>query len=286
LPRYGALALAAWRGREADVAALIDVVLEQAAARGEGMGTTLAHNATAVLYNGLGRYEGALAAAESAAEHPAELGFATLVLPELVEAATRCEEGERAAAAAARLSELAQAVETDWASGLDARCRALLSEGEAAEGLYREAVDRLGRTRMRTEEARAHLLYGEWLRRAGRRVDGRRHLRTAYDMLIAMGADGFAERARRELVATGETVRKRTVETLDELTPQEAQIARLAREGHTNPEIGGELFISPRTVEYHLRKVFSKLGISSRKELRADGSMPGGAALQLNVLIR
>ena len=152
---------------------------------------------------------------------------------------------------------------------MEARCHALLSTDERAEAFYRDAVDRLGRTRMRMELARAHLLYGEWLRRAGRRVDARHHLGSAYEMLTAMGADGFAERARRELVATGETVPKRTVETRDELTPQEAQIARLAGDGHTNPEIGAELFISPRTVEWHLRKVFGKLGISSRKELRA-----------------
>jgi DNA-binding CsgD family transcriptional regulator len=275
LPRYGALALAAWRGREAEVAALFDASLEEATARGEGMGWTLVHNAAAVLYNGLGRYEDALDAAARAAEHPEELGFATLVMPELVEAAVRCGERERAAAALQRLTNGAQAAGTDWGLGLEARCRALLSEDDGAEALHRHAVDRLRRTRMRMELARAQLLYGEWLRRTGRRADARQELRTAYETLSAMGADAFAGRARRELLATGETVRKRTVETLDELTPQEAQIARLARDGHSNPEIGTELFISPRTVEYHLHKVFAKLGISSRRQLRAATRDPG-----------
>jgi len=230
---------------------------------------TLVHNAAAVLYNGLGRYGHAFTAAERAAEHPADLGFAMLALGELVEAAVRDAKVDRASTALDRLSEFTQAAETDWALGLEARCRALLSTDERAEAFYRDALDRLGRTRMRIELARAHLHYGEWLRRAGRRVDARQHLGAAYEMLTAMGANGFAERARRELVATGETVPKRTVETRDELTPQEAQIARLAGNGHTNPEIGAELFISPRTVEWHLRKVFGKLGISSRKELHA-----------------
>jgi DNA-binding CsgD family transcriptional regulator/tetratricopeptide (TPR) repeat protein len=270
LPRYGALALAAWRGREADVAALLEPTLEVATTRGHGLVWTLVHNAAAVFYNGLGRYSRALSAAERAAEHPADLGFATLALPELVEAAVRDRKVDRAATALDRLSEFTQAAGTDWALGLEARCHALLlSTDKRAEAFYRDAVDRLGRTRMRMELARAHLLYGEWLRRAGRRVDARNHLGSAYEMLTAMGADGFAERARRELVATGETVPKRTVETRDELTPQEAQIARLAGDGHTNPEIGAELFLSPRTVEWHLRKVFGKLGVSSRKELHA-----------------
>jgi ATP/maltotriose-dependent transcriptional regulator MalT len=197
------------------------------------------------------------------------------VMPELVEAAVRCGERERAAAALQRLTNGAQAAGTDWGLGLEARCRALLSEDDGEEALHRHAVDRLRRTRMRMELARAQLLYGEWLRRTGRRADARQELRTAYETLSAMGADAFAGRARRELLATGETVRKRTVETLDELTPQEAQIARLARDGHSNPEIGTELFISPRTVEYHLHKVFAKLGISSRRQLRAATRDPG-----------
>jgi DNA-binding CsgD family transcriptional regulator len=273
LPRYGALALAAWRGREAEVAALIDAGLEEATARGEGMGWTLVHNAAAVLHNGLGRYQDALDAAERAAAHPEELGFATLALPELVEAAVRCGAGERAATAMERLAEGAQAAGTDWALGLEARCRALLSGDGVAESLHRQAVERLGRTRMRMELARAQLLLGEWLRRAGRRGEARQELRTAYESLTAMGAGAFAERARRELVATGETARRRSVDTLDDLTPQERQIARLAHAGRTNPEIGTELFISPRTVEYHLSKVFAKLGISSRKELRAPAML-------------
>ena len=279
LPRYGALALAAWGGREAEVAALLEPCLEAATTRGEGMVWTLVHNAAAVLYNGLGRYARAVSAAERAAEHSADLGFAMLALPELVEAAVRDGKVDRAATAFDRLSEFAQAAETDWALGLEARCHALLSPDERAEAFYRNAVDRLGRTRMRMELARAHLLYGEWLGRAGRRVDARGHLGAAYEMLTAMGTEAFAERARRELVATGETVRKRVVETRDELTPQEAQIARLAGDGHTNPEIGAELFISPRTVEWHLGKVFGKLGVSSRRELRT--AMPSAESALL-----
>ena len=267
-PRYGALALAAWHGRQADVAALIDASLEEATARGEGMGWTLIHNAEAVLYNGLGRYEDALKAAERAAEHPAELGFATLVLPELVEAAVRCGEGDQAVAALQRLTDGAEAAGTDWALGLEARCRALLSEDDEAEALYREAIERLGRTRMRMELARAHLLYGEWLRRENRRMDAREQLRAAYEMFTCFGADAFAERTRRELLATGEKVRKRSDETRGQLTAQEEQIARLAADGQTNQEIGAQLFLSPRTVEWHLHKVFTKLGVGSRMQLR------------------
>jgi len=169
--------------------------------------------------------------------------------------------------------------DTHWALGIHARSRALLSEGKAAERLYREATDRLGRTRLRIDLARANLLYGEWLRREGRRVDAREHLRTAHEMLATIGMQAFAERARRELLATGERVRRRTVETRDELTPQEEQIARLARDGLSNAEIGAQLFLSPRTVEWHLRKVFSKLGVSSRKELRAALSQENRAAV-------
>jgi DNA-binding CsgD family transcriptional regulator len=267
-PPYGALALAAWRGEQADVAALIDASLEEATARGEGMGWTLIHNAEAVLYNGLGRYEDALKAAKPAAEHPAELGFTTLVLPELVEAAVRSGESDHALAAVQRLADGAKAAGTDWALGLLARCRALLSEEEDAEGLYREAVEHLGRSRMRMELARAHLLYGEWLRRENRRVEAREQLRAAHDIFTRFGADAFAERTRRELLATGEKVRKRSDETRGQLTAQEEQIARLAADGHTNPEIGAQLFLSPRTVEWHLHKVFTKLGVGSRMQLR------------------
>jgi ATP/maltotriose-dependent transcriptional regulator MalT len=226
-----------------------------------------------VLYNGLGRYEAAFAAARSAS-HNGGPGFGAWATPELVEAAVRHGEPELAADVLARVGEATHASGTEWALGMEARCRALLSHGKAAEALYREAIDRLSRTRLRTDLARAHLLYGEWLRRVHRRTDAREQLRTAYEMLTAMGAEGFAERARRELLATGETTRKRTVETNDDLTPQEAQIARLARDRLSNPEIGSQLFISRRTVEYHLRKVFIKLDISSRKEL--DRVLPRG----------
>jgi DNA-binding CsgD family transcriptional regulator len=176
-----------------------------------------------------------------------------------------------------RLDERASVAGTDWALGILARSRALLCDGEEADGLYREAIERLGRTRIAVHLARAHLVYGEWLRRENRRVDAREQLRAAHEMFSRMGAEAFAERARRELLATGETVRKRTVETLDELTAQEAQIARLAAQGQSNPEIAAELFISPRTVEYHLRKVFAKLDIASRKELR--GAFPDAQRL-------
>jgi DNA-binding CsgD family transcriptional regulator len=222
-----------------------------------------------VLFNGLGRYEEALVAAEHAAQHPQELGFATFTLPELVEAASRSRSPARAVSALERLAQVTRASGTEWALGVEARSRALLSPDDLAEGLFREAIERLGRSRVPMELARGHLLYGEWLRRGGRRLDAREHLRTAHDMLAAMGADGFADRARRELVATGETVRKRAVGTPEELTPQEALIARLAAGLRTNPEIGAQLFISSRTVEWHLSKVFSKLGVSSRRELRA-----------------
>jgi DNA-binding CsgD family transcriptional regulator len=221
-----------------------------------------------VLYNSLGRYEDALAAARRAGTESHEQLFSKWSAVELIEAATRIGVREDAADACERLTETTRASGSDWALGIEARSRALLSDDDDADRLYREAIDRLGRTRVRVELARAHLLYGEWLRRERRRVDGREQLRTAHGMFVAMGAEGFAERARRELAATGERVRKRTVETRDELTPQEAQIARLARDGHTSPEIGAQLFISPRTVEWHLRKVFAKLGISSRRELR------------------
>jgi ATP/maltotriose-dependent transcriptional regulator MalT len=193
--------------------------------------------------------------------------FSAWSLPELVEAAARCDRADLAAGALARLCERTQAAGTELALGIEARSRALLSEGEPAERCYREAIRRLGRTRMRPALARAHLLYGEWLRREKRRVDARDQLRTAYQDLTAMGMEAFAARARGELVATGEIVRKRTVQARDELTAQEVQIARLASDGLTNPEIGAQLFLSARTVEWHLRKVFSKLGIGSRREL-------------------
>jgi DNA-binding CsgD family transcriptional regulator len=265
---YGPLLLAAWEGREAEATQLIAAATTEMMARGEGQWLTTAAWATAVLYNGLGRYDRALAAAELGSEYPHELGLATWSMVELIEAAVRTGASERAAGALRRLSEATSAAATDWALGIQARSRALLSDGETAERLYLEAIQRLGRTQIRAELARARLLYGEWLRRRNRRADAREELRAAYEMLAGTGAEGFAERARRELLATGGTVRKRTIDTADELTAQETEIARLAGYGHTNPEISAQLFISPRTVEWHLRKVFTKLGISSRKELR------------------
>jgi DNA-binding CsgD family transcriptional regulator/tetratricopeptide (TPR) repeat protein len=267
LAAYGAVALAAWRGREAEAAELIKATIDDVTSRGEGMGLSISYHARALLYNGLGRYAEARAAAGQAGEHE-DLGIFAWALTELVEAASRSGGPEVAAAALERLAETTRTAGTDWALGIEARSRALLSEGDAAEGLYREAIERLGRTRIRVEAARAHLLYGEWLRRRGRRADARQQLRTAHEMCTAMGVEAFAERARRELLATGETVRDRGVETREELTAQEAQIAGLAGDGKTNPEIGAELFISPRTVEWHLRKVYPKLGISSRRQLR------------------
>jgi DNA-binding CsgD family transcriptional regulator len=277
LAPYGALGLAAWRGREAEASALIETSMKEVVARGEGQGLALIDWTSAVLYNGVGRYEDALAPAQQAGEHPEELPFAW-GLVELIEAATRSGMPARAAGAIERLSETTRASGTDWALGIEARSRALLSDGEAAERLYQEAIERLGRTRVRVALARAHLVYGEWLRRERRRFDAREQLRTAHDLLSAMGMDGFAERAARELLATGETARKRTVETRSQLTAQEAQVARLARDGLTNPEIGARLFISRRTVQYHLGKVFAKLDITSRMQLnRVLATDPNGA---------
>jgi DNA-binding CsgD family transcriptional regulator len=273
--RYMSLALAAWRGDESDTSELAELSIRDAKTRGEGQAIGFAEWSLSLLYNGLGRYDRAMVAAERAVEH-ADIALYGGALVELIEAAVRSGQREVASTAVEKLSERTRFTGTDWALGIDARSRALLSDGDEAETLYREAIHHLGSTLVAVHLGRAHLLYGEWLRREGRRVDGRRHLRTAYEMLTPMGAAAFAERARRELLATGETVRKRAVGTLDQLTPQEAQIARLARDGRTNPEIGAELFISPRTVEYHLHKVFSKLGISSRKELRAATGLAMG----------
>jgi len=269
LAPYGPLALAALRGQEAEISILATAAKDEVVQRGEGIGIGLSDWATAVLHNGLGHYQDAMAAAETASAYlPHVSPSVNWGLVELVEAAARCGLRERATDALRRLSESTSASGSDWALGVEARSRALLSEGETADRLYREAIERLGRSRMRAELARAHLLYGEWLRREDRRIDAREQLRASYQMLTAMGMEGFAERARRELLATGETVRKRTVETVTDLTAQEAQIARLARDGRTNLEIGSQLFISPRTVEWHLRNVFTKLEITSRKELR------------------
>ena len=264
---YGALSLAAFRGQEASAAVLIETIMRDVTRRGEGLGITAAEWANAVLSNGLGRYEAALAAAQRATAYHGDLGFSNWALVELVEAAARSGMTEAAADAYHRLTAMTSPAGTDWALGLAARSRALLTEDDEADTCHREAITRLGRTRLRVDLARAHLLYGEWLRRQNRRADAREQLRTAYQMLTAMGVGGFAERARRELTATGETVRTRSVETVTTLTAQEALIARLARDGRTNPEIGAQLFLSARTVQYHLRKVFTKLGIGSRREL-------------------
>ena len=260
----GGLVLGAWRGVEPEALARIAAGIESATVRGEGMVLAIVGYCRSVLYNGLARHEAAI---QGSTEHDDE-GHIGWSLAELVEAATRSGRAELAAAALPLLEERAHAADTDWALGVLARSRALMSEGEDADALYREAIQRLERTRIRVELARARLLYGEWLRREGRRVDARDQLRTAHEMFSRFGAEAFAERSRRELLATGETARRRSDDTREDLTPQEAQIARLAADGQTNPEIGTQLFLSPRTVEYHLRKVFPKLGISSRKELR------------------
>jgi DNA-binding CsgD family transcriptional regulator len=273
----GRLALAGLRGDEALLSRLADAAEAEATTRGEGAVLTYAEHSRAILYNGLGRYESALSAAESASSRD-ELGASVRSLPELVEAATRSGNIQVAVDALDRLTERTRATGTEWALGLEARSRALVScDGEADE-LYLEAIDRLSRCRAAPERARAHLLYGEWLRRAGRRVDARRQLRIAHDMLAAIGMGAFADRARRELAATGENVRRHRPESRDELTAQEMHIAQLARDGHSNPEIAAQLFLSPRTVEWHLRKVFGKLGISSRREL--DAALPGAEAAQ------
>ncbi len=263
---YASVLLVAWRGNEETALNHIAAALENPTTRGEGRAISLDSYVTAVLYNGLGRYDDALARAQRACEYD-DLGVRGFALVELIEAAARGTAREEAADALLELEQRTIAAGTDWALGILARSRALLSGGEAADSLYVEAIERLGRSRIVVHLARAHLLYGEWLRRENRRLDARHHLRTAHDILHRIGADAFAERARGELVATGETVRKRSVETRDDLTPQERQIAVLARDGLSNAEIGGRLFLSSRTVEWHLGKVFNKLGIASRREL-------------------
>ncbi|MGI5171559.1 helix-turn-helix transcriptional regulator [Spirillospora sp. CA-253888] len=261
----GDLGLAAWRGRREETEHLAETIMKEAAAHGEVRTIEMCQWARSVLCNGLGQYEKAMevvpraAVPDGGAVHWAPL--------ELIEAAVRTGHRDLAAQALERLARAARAGGADWGLGLEARCRALLCEGEEADRLYREAVERLGRTRMRPDLARAHLLYGEWLRRERRRLEARENLRTAFEMFTEIGMEAFADRAARELQATGETARKRNVETAKELTPQEAQIARLARTGLTNKEIATRLYVSPRTVEYHLRKVFAKLGVTSRHQL-------------------
>jgi DNA-binding CsgD family transcriptional regulator len=264
---FTAILLASWRGREAEAAPLIEVTIAEATAGGQGIAVTYARWAAAVLCNGLGRYPEALTAARQASEDMPGLYMSMWALPELIEAAVRSGNTPLASDALIRLAGITQAGQAGFGLGIEARSRALLSEGETAERLYREAIDRLGGTALRPELARAHLLYGEWLRLQDRRTDAREQLRIAHDMLTAIGAEAFAERARTELAAAGETVRRHTAETRASLTAQEASIARLAVAGRTNPEIGAQLFLSARTVEWHLRKVFGKLGISSRRDL-------------------
>jgi DNA-binding CsgD family transcriptional regulator len=277
------LLVAAWRGDAPGTLGRLPALAEAARARGEGQLLGYSDYAQAVLFNGLADYALAADAAEKAA---AEGDFVPLLtargLYELVEAAARSDQLERAEIAAERLSTIAAASGTDFAYGMAARSRALVADGDAADALYREAIERLSRTRMAMHVARARLSYGEWLRRNGRRIDARTELRSAYAALAAMGADGFAERARRELQATGEKLRRRTDSSGSELTPQEQQIAQLARERRTNSEIGAQLFLSSRTVEWHLRKIFAKLEITSRRELDAAlarrGVPPGADA--------
>jgi DNA-binding CsgD family transcriptional regulator len=271
---FAAMFLAALRGNESEAVPLFEGTVAAAEARGHGAAVTFAHWVAAILYNGLGRYADALAAAEQATQdaHPLTSMWA---LPELIEAADRTGNTHLAPGALDRLAETTQAGGTDFGMGLEARCRALLTDGPAADELYREAIDRLSRTRLRPELARAHLLHGEWLRREGRRAEAREQLHTAHDTFAVIGMEAFAERTRRELIATGEKVRRRGVETAATLTAQEALIARLARDGRTNPEIGAQLFLSARTIESHLRKIYAKLGIGSRRELHAALARPG-----------
>ena len=272
-PPFTSMRLLALQGREADTSALTSAVL--ASVGGQGIAAANAHWAAAVLYNGLARYEEAASAARQASSNTFEPWVSTFALPELVEAAARGGDAELAREALERLAVSTQHCGTDFGLGVEARSRALLNDGPAADDLYRKALERLSRTRLRPELARAHLVYGEWLRRENRRVDARQQLRAAHEMFAAIGMEAFAERARNELQASGENVRKRTVETRDDLTAQERQIARLARDGLSNPEIGARLFLSPRTVEWHLRNVFNKLGIRSRREL--VGALPSSA---------
>jgi DNA-binding CsgD family transcriptional regulator len=278
MPPFTTLLLACLRGRQAEAVPLIDAAIKAAEAGGQDFVLVVARWVAAVLYNGLGRYDEARQAARQAAEDPFGFHVSLWALPELIEAAARSENTLMAGDALQRLAETTQAGGNDWGLGIEARSRALVTEGQAADGLYREAIDRLGRTGLRPELARAYLLYGEWLRRQGRRTDAREQLRTAHGMFDEIGMEAFAERARRELLATGETARKRTaqaaVEASQQLTPQEAQVAQLASDGLSNPEIGARLFISSHTAQYHLSKVFTKLGITSRGQLHRV--LPGG----------
>jgi DNA-binding CsgD family transcriptional regulator len=248
---------------------LIGATISMAEEVGAGLAVRIAQWAASVLYNGLARYDQAMSAARQVTARDEDPYPSMWALPELIEAAARVGDTALARRALDRLAETTRPAGTDFGLGIEARGRAQVSDGADAEALHREAIERLGRTRLRPELARAHLLYGEWLRREGRRIDAREQLHAGHDLFAAIGMDAFAERTRRELQATGERVRKRTVETLRKLTPQELQIAHLAGEGLTNPEIGAQLYLSRRTVEWHLRKVFDKLEIESRRELPA-----------------
>jgi len=256
------IVLAAWRGQEPEASGLIDASAEEAATRR----WTSNNYARAVLFNGLGRHDAAIDAAWEAFQ-PDPIGYGTFLVPELAEAAARTGDRRLLEYAQEWLSQRTGAIDSGWASGIGARVDALLSDGDVADRLYRDSIAHLSGTRARLELARAHLLYGEWLRRERRRRDARDRLLAALESFTAMGAEAFARRAERELLATGERARKRTVETRDQLTPQEAQIGRLVADGHTNREIAAQLFISPSTVEYHLRKAFRKLGVKSRTQL-------------------
>ena len=265
---HNEMTLLAFRGREAEARATIESVRTEASALGQGVAVQVGQWVSAVLCNGLGRYDEAVAAAQDASTKGLELvAVSAWATVELLEAAIRSDDSDVAGVALERIVAATAFCRTDSAQGILARSRALVSEGNVAERCYQHAIERLARTRLRPELARAHLLYGEWLRRESRRVDARERLRTAHEMFLAMGMEAFAERAHKELLATGEKARKRTVETRDDLTAQELQIARMARDGLSNPDIGTRLFLSPRTVEWHLRKVFGKLGIRSRYEL-------------------
>jgi DNA-binding CsgD family transcriptional regulator len=266
--RYVEIWVAALRGREPELTSLVEDLTADAKARGEGFALAFAGQAGAVLYNGLGRYEEAFAAVREAVDVApySELSTPSAVA-ELVEAAAHVGEPRIAERALERLTLSTRPSGSDWALGVEARSRALLSDGDAPERLYREAIERLRRTRVRVQLARTHLLYGEWLRRERRRIEAREQLRTALEMFTSMGAEGFAGRAERELLATGERPRKRRAEARDDLTTHEAQIAQLARDGFSNAQIGERLFISQHTVAYHLRKVFGKLDITSRNQL-------------------
>jgi DNA-binding CsgD family transcriptional regulator len=269
LAPYAPVALAAFRGREADAVALVERSRTDVLDRGEGLGLSVLDWAESLLYNGLGRYDEARAAALRVMEHPDDLGTTNWAAAELIEAAVRAGTPELAAGARSLLVERAGVSGTDWAMGILARSEAFLADDQVAEALHVEAVERLGRSRIATDLARAHLLYGEWLRRRRRRVEAREQLRTAHDLFARFGMEAFAERARVELEATGEHARRRSPGTLDQLTPQEAEISRLVAEGHTNREIAAQLFISPSTVEYHLRKAYRKFGVKSRTQLAA-----------------